>query len=309
MGSSSTTAALWHLMSDLEPPVRYRGRFAPTPSGPLHFGSLVAALASYQRARSAAGEWLVRIDDLDPPRELPGAADDILRTLAALGMHWDGPVVYQSRRIARYGAALEQLAAAGLLYGCSCSRRAIADRAQEGIEGPIYPGTCRALGLALIGTAVRLRTDPGKVEFTDLARGAIGQDVASEIGDFVLRRADGVYSYQLANVVDDAELGITEVVRGADLLASTPRQIYLQTLLGYRQPSYCHVPVVENERGEKLSKQTRAPALDVGRPLPQLCAAASFLGFNVGRDSDYDNVEDFWVRLSQQSLETALERR
>lgn len=293
----------------MTPPSPYRGRFAPTPSGPLHFGSLVAALASYQRARERGGGWQVRIDDLDTPRVVPGAADDILRMLDAFGMHWDGAVVYQSARSAHYAAALTYLESLNLLYGCRCSRRAIADQAQEGTEGPIYPGTCRALGLEFADAAVRVRTQPGVIAFDDLARGPQTQDLWNEIGDFVLRRADGVYSYQLANVVDDAEFGITEVVRGADLLASTPRQIYLQTLLGYRQPAYCHVPLVCNAHGEKLSKQTRAPALDATRPLPQLCSAARFLGFAVGQASDYDNVEDFWSALSKQSLETALSGR
>lgn len=284
----------------------YRGRFAPTPSGPLHFGSLVAALASYQRARARDGEWQVRIDDLDTPRVVPGAADEILRTLAAFGMHWVGAAVYQSERTTRYAVALDRLGSLSLLYGCRCSRRAIVDQAQEGTEGPIYPGTCRALGLGFADVAVRIRTQPGVIEFDDLARGTVRQDLWSEIGDFVLRRADGVYSYHLATVIDDAEFGITEVVRGADLLASTPRQIYLQTLLGYCRPAYCHVPVVRNAQGEKLSKQTRAPALDATRPLPQLCSAARFLGFAVGNASDYDNVDDFWSTLSEQSLETAL---
>lgn len=296
-------------MSPPGSPNGYRGRFAPTPSGPLHFGSLVAALASYQRARAARGVWLLRIDDLDPPRVAPGASDAILRALEAFGMHWDAPVIYQSQRTAHYAAALETLAAAGLIYGCRCSRRAIADRAQEGVDGPIYPGTCRALGFDFSAAAARVKTQPGSIAFDDLAQGSVKQNLAEDIGDFVLRRADGVYSYQLANVVDDAEFDITEVVRGADLLASTPRQIYLQQLLGYARPAYCHVPVVCNEHGEKLSKQTRATALDLTQPLRQLCAAARFLGFGVGQVSDYDNVDNFWDWIASQSLETALSVR
>lgn len=296
-------------MSDAQAASKYCGRFAPTPSGPLHFGSLVAALASYQRARSAGGRWQLRIDDLDAPRVVPGAADGILRTLVAYGMQWDGPVVYQSQRTARYAAVLESLRSSGLLYGCRCSRRAIADQAQDGVEGPVYPGTCRRLELGFIDTAVRVRTRPGTIAFADLARGAVSQDLSREIGDFVLRRADGIYSYQLATVVDDAEFCITEVVRGADLLASTPRQIYLQTLLGYGRPGYCHVPVVCNPQGEKLAKQTHAPALEATRPLPELCAAARFLGFIVGAPDDYDNVDDFWRALGNQSLEVALRRK
>ena len=258
----------------------YCGRFAPTPSGHLHFGSLVAAMASYLRARAAGGTWHVRIDDLDAPRVVPGAADDILRTLESFGLQWDGPVIYQSHNLSAYEAALWSLAAANATYSCVCSRREIADSSISGIEGPVYPGTCRErVDLRDSVAAVRVRTQDRWIEFNDALAGLTRQNLAREIGDFVLRRADGVFNYQLAVVVDDAALGVTEVVRGADLIGSTARQIYLQQLLGYSTPRYCHVGVVRNARGEKLSKQTLAPPLDKSNPMPDLLAAAHFLGY------------------------------
>lgn len=258
----------------------YRGRFAPTPSGPLHFGSLVAAVASYIRARAAGGQWHVRIDDLDVPRVVPGAADDILRTLEAFGLEWDGPVVYQRHNFPAYEEALASLAAKRSTYHCICSRREIADSSVGGIEGPIYPGTCRErVDLGDRAAVIRVRSEDRWIEFEDVLAGPVRQNLAREIGDFVLRRADGTFNYQLAVVVDDAALGVTEVVRGADLIGSTARQIYLQQLLGYSTPNYCHVAVVRNDRGEKLSKQTLAPPLDQADPVPALVAAARFLGY------------------------------
>ena len=258
---------------------RYRGRFAPSPSGPLHFGSLVAAVASFLEARTRGGEWLVRMDDLDPPRVAAGAAEDILRTLAACGLEWDGPVVYQSTRNAAYHCALHRLRGLRLVYPCSCTRREIADSALAGAEGPVYPGTCRG-GIVpdRYARALRLDTRSATVAFEDALQGARVSALEQEAGDFVLYRADGVYAYQLAAVVDDAEQGVTDIVRGADLLASTPRQIYIQKLLGLPQPRYAHLPVAVDERGEKLSKQTRARAVDSARPLPALVAALTFLG-------------------------------
>jgi len=255
----------------------YVGRFAPSPTGPLHFGSLVAALASWLDARAAEGRWLVRIEDLDAPRALPGAADDILRTLDRLGLGWDGPVVYQSRRSASYKAALESLDT----YWCGCTRREIADssigRASDGAQ--IYPGTCRA-GLAPGRTprALRVRTGGEEIAFTDRVQGPQRQVLEREIGDFVLLRADGQFAYQLAVVVDDAEQGVTDVVRGADLLDSTPRQIFLQRLLGYPMPRYLHVPAAVNQAGEKLSKQTGARPVDIKRKAEELARALTFLG-------------------------------
>jgi|SRR5688572_30075695 glutamyl-Q tRNA(Asp) synthetase len=275
---------------------RYRGRFAPSPTGPLHFGSLVAAVGSFLEARAHSGEWLVRMEDLDPPRVIPGAADEILRALEACGMEWDGPVALQSERNDAYHAALHRLRQAGRVYPCACSRREIADSAIAGAEGPVYPGTCRG-GLAPSRTAraQRLDTRGAAVTFDDAIQGRIACDLERECGDFVLYRADGVYAYQLAVVVDDAEQGITHVVRGADLLGSTPRQIYLQQLLELARPRYMHLPVAVNERGEKLSKQTFAAPLDPARPLPALMAALDFLGQQPPRELARATVTELWT--------------
>lgn len=258
---------------------RYRGRFAPSPTGPLHLGSLLAALASWLDARAQGGEWLVRIEDLDPPRVVPGAADAILHTLEACGLWWDGPVLYQSVRVDAYRAALASLAARGELYSCRCSRREIADSGLRGIEGPVYPGTCRDRAAEPAREqALRVRTDDAEIRFTDRIQGEVAHRLASDIGDFVVRRADGMAAYQLAVVVDDAEQGITDVVRGADLLASTTRQIHLQGLLGLPVPRHAHLPVLVNAQGEKLSKQTGATALDATVPLTPLRQALALLG-------------------------------
>jgi glutamyl-Q tRNA(Asp) synthetase len=272
-----------------------RGRFAPSPTGPLHFGSLVAAVGSYLQAKSRGGEWLVRIEDLDPPREVPGAADDILRTLEAFGLHWDGEVVYQSRRHGRYEQALEELKSRGALYPCACSRREVSDSSIKGVDGPVYPGTCRP-GIApdRAPRAWRVRVDGATVEFTDVLQGRRCRHLASAFGDFVLRRADGFFAYQLAVVVDDADQGISEVVRGADLIESTPRQIHLQRLLNLPTPEYLHLPVVLNARGEKLSKQTFAAPLDIARPLPSLLRVMRFLGQEVSPELADGGIEDFW---------------
>lgn len=273
---------------------RYRGRFAPSPTGPLHFGSLVAAVASFLEARTRGGDWLVRMDDIDPPRVVAGAADDILRTLAACGLEWDGQVVHQSARSDAYHSALHRLREKGRVYPCACSRREIADSALAGTEGLVYPGTCRG-GIASdqCARALRLDTRGATVAFDDALQGRIECGLDRESGDFVLYRADGVYAYQLAVVVDDAEQGITDVVRGADLLASTPRQICIQKLLGLPRPRYAHLPVVVNTQGEKLSKQTQALPVDADRPLPALIAALSFLGQSPPRD--FATVRDLWA--------------
>jgi glutamyl-Q tRNA(Asp) synthetase len=244
----------------------YRGRFAPSPTGPLHFGSLVAALGSYLDARAHGGEWLVRMEDLDTPRVVPGAADDILRTLERFGLQWDGPVLYQSSRIEAYEAALENLRARGLVFPCICSRKDVGER---------YPGTCRK-GAKPGRTSWRFQAGPATVAFVDRRLGTQSQNVEEYVGDFVLKRADGVFTYQMAVVVDDAFQGITHVVRGEDLLDSTPRQILLQRALGYPQPDYLHLPVVLNEAGQKLSKQTGAAVLDLNR-VPELLEEARFL--------------------------------
>lgn len=257
----------------------YRGRFAPTPSGPLHFGSMVAAVGSFLDARSRDGTWLVRIDDLDPPRTVPGAADAILRCLDAFGMYWDGTVVYQRTRNDAYHAALHQLLQSGHTYPCACSRKEISDAGLAGVEGTVYPGTCRkALTAGRGARALRVRTDAAVVEFDDGLQGHVRQALQAEIGDFVVYRADHVFAYHLACAVDDAEQGITDVVRGADLIASTPRQIHLQKLLGLPTPAYLHLPVAVNGAGEKLSKQSRAHAVEQSRPVATLDRVLRFLG-------------------------------
>ena len=262
-------------------PVSYRGRFAPSPTGPLHFGSLVAAVGSYLDARTRGGEWLVRMEDVDTSRNVPGAADDILRTLAAFGFAWDGPVLYQTTRLAAYAEALAELKLCGLAYGCACSRKEIADSAtRPAIDGgQAYPGNCR-LGLPAgrLPRAWRLGVSDVPLGFADRIQGRVEQQLARDVGDFVLLRADGLYAYQLAVVVDDAFQGITDVVRGADLLASTPRQCWLQQCLGLPTPSYAHLPVAANAAGEKLSKQTLAKALAVGQAAELLVQALRFLG-------------------------------
>ena len=256
----------------------YRGRFAPSPTGPLHQGSLVAAVASWVDARAAAGEWRLRIEDVDATRTVPGAAEDIVRTLESLGLTWDGDVLWQDTRRARYEEALAALASAGRVYRCRCSRREIADSALRGIEGVVYPGTCRDRGLSRQSEgADRFRVPPGDVTFEDRLRGRLAQDVARDIGDFVVNRRDELHAYQLAVVVDDADQEITDVVRGADLLWSTPRQVLLQRALGFPTPRYLHVPVVTNAAGEKLSKQTLAHPVAHGDAMA-LREALAFLG-------------------------------
>lgn len=258
----------------------YRGRFAPSPTGPLHAGSLAAALASWLDARAHGGQWLVRIEDLDPPREVPGAARRILQTLARFGLASDEAPVFQSRRGDLYQAALRQLERADLVYGCACSRAdVVAAQRTLGLSADIYPGTCRSGTGGRPARAVRLRVPDAAIGFDDRAGGRFVQNLARDVGDFVIRRADRLWAYQLAVVVDDAEQRITDVVRGADLLQNTPRQIFLQRALGLPTPRYLHVPVVTNPRGEKLSKQTGAAALDADAPLAELERAWQHLGF------------------------------
>lgn len=275
--------------------VPYRGRFAPSPTGPLHFGSLIAAAASYLDARSHGGDWYVRMEDVDRPREMPGAADSILRSLEALGLRWDGPVLYQSRRQDAYDAALEQLAADGAIYPCACSRREIADGAVAGPNGAIYPGTCRnGLPPGRTARALRARVPPQRIDFDDRLQGHCGQELVTEVGDFVVRRADGLVAYQLAVVVDDADQRITHVVRGSDLLDSTPRQIHLQRLLGLPTPSYLHLPVAVDANGDKLSKQTGAPSIEGREPLELLLNALRFLGQQPPERLLEENCEALW---------------
>lgn len=238
------------------------GRFAPSPTGPLHFGSLVAAVASFLDARAAGGQWLLRMEDLDRPRCEPGAADTIRRQLEAYGLVWDGAVLFQSQRDEAYAAALDALRGAGAAFPCTCTRSQLA-QAPRNAEGEIiYPGTCRLRAPPrMTAHSWRVRVDWAGTRFVDRIHGELQQNLAREVGDFIVKRADGLFAYQLAVVVDDAFQGITHVVRGADLLWNTPRQIYLQGLLGVPTPTYAHVPLVTNSAGQKLSKQTRAPAL------------------------------------------------
>lgn len=256
----------------------YRGRFAPSPTGPLHFGSLAAAVGSYLDAKHHHGAWLVRMEDLDMPRCLHGAADGILRTLEAFGLHWDEEVIYQSRRSAAYEAALHELQANGAAYPCCCTRKDISDSALHGIDGPVYPGTCRnGIPAGREERAWRVRTNSEPVGFDDTLQGRVTQHLESEIGDFVVKRADGLFAYQLAVVVDDAFQGVTHVVRGADLLYSTARQIYLQRLLKLATPAYMHLPIAVNAQGEKLSKQTLAPAIATDDVVVTLIEVLEFL--------------------------------
>lgn len=279
-------------------PARYRGRFAPSPTGPLHFGSLVAAVASYCDARAAGGEWLVRIEDVDFPRRRPDAEAQILATLERYGFQWDGKIVRQSDRIARYDEALARLREAGRVYACTCTRREL-EAAPVGISGErVYPGTCRGRPPPSSGDrrrhAWRVRVEAEVRTCNDRLQVAQRQELARDVGDFVVRRSDGLFAYQLAVVVDDGDQAITDVVRGADLLSSTPRQMLLQTLLDLPTPAYLHVPVAINHSGEKLSKQTRAAALP-DTPLPALLAAWRFLGQSPLVEPP-TRVAEFWRR-------------
>lgn len=277
----------------------YRGRFAPSPTGPLHMGSLVAAMASYLDARAHQGRWLVRIEDLDFDRNVAGADQDIIASLGRCGMQSDEAIVWQSQRQKLYETALIQLGE--MVFPCACSRKEIADsRLRAGLQdSQIYPGNCRhGISDGRLARSFRLRVPDGAaacIQFQDRLLGMQQQDLSTEVGDFVLKRADGFWAYQLAVVVDDAAQGITDIVRGEDLLDSTARQIYLQNLLGLPQPRYLHVPVVVNEVGEKLSKQTGAVAFDRGNNdllRDALLPASQFLQLDLG--SEIETIEQFW---------------
>lgn len=273
----------------------YRGRFAPTPSGPLHFGSLVAATGSYLEARSRRGEWYLRIDDLDPPRVAPGATESILRCLEALGFEWDGPILYQSKRVAAYHAALHRLRQLGLVYPCACTRREITDSAIPGVKGAVYPGTCRdSLPPGRPARALRVRVQGIHIAFNDSLLGPQHRDLEHEVGDFIVYRADGVYAFHLASAVDDGEYSVTAVVRGADLLESSARQIHLLRLLALPVPRYVHLPVAVDQHGEKLSKQTRAAPVDPTHPLAVLQAVLRFLNQAVPDDLGGATVPELW---------------
>lgn len=266
----------------------YRGRFAPSPSGPLHFGSLVAALGSFLQARSQSGEWLVRIEDLDPPREMPGADKMILECLQSHGLTWDGQVEYQSRRQDAYHEALTRLEKKQLLFNCSCSRKTLREYGEQHIDknfdsnAAIYPGICRDLNQSHKDCAVRIKVNSQQIMFADKVFGLIAQDLENDVGDFVLKRRDGLIAYQLAVVVDDIWQGITEVVRGVDLLDSTPRQLYLYQCLDARPPDYLHLPLAVASDGKKLSKQTHAQSVNQSDARENLINAMTCLGMNPG---------------------------
>jgi glutamyl-Q tRNA(Asp) synthetase len=293
-GAKSSSATATTGTVEGAPP--YRGRFAPTPSGALHFGSLVAALASWLDARACGGQWLVRIEDLDPPRERPGAADAILATLESLGLHWDGPVLRQSSRHDAYLAALERLRRDERLRECGCPRTALAALPQNAnrVSGDdlYHPPECLVGAGQADGVALRFRVPDVDVDVIDRAQGAVRVNVARSVGDFVLRRRDGLWAYQLAVVVDDEAQGITDVVRGADLLSSTPRQALLQDALGLRRPKYMHVPLAVDAGGLKLSKTSDAPQLAGAAPAAQLAAGLQFLGQELPPDAADAGVAD-----------------
>ena len=259
----------------------YIGRFAPTPSGHLHFGSLVAALASYLDARSVGGRWLMRMEDLDPPREEPGAQAAILNALESYGFEWDGEMVRQSDRHDAYAEVLNRLLNHGLAYACTCSRKQL-----EPYHG-IYPGFCRNAGHDTKDAAIRLRVPELEYHFIDRVQGEYRQHLGREVGDFVIRRRDGLYAYQLAVVLDDAWQGVTDIVRGADLLDSTPRQLYLQELLGLPQPRYLHIPLITQPDGHKLGKSYRSPPLTEDQATPLLLRALRALGQKPGAELAY----------------------
>ena len=262
------------------------GRFAPTPSGPLHLGSLVTAVASYCDARSQQGEWLLRIEDLDTPRVVRGSADDILRTLDAFGFDWDGPVLYQSQRFDAYEEALNQLKDDGLIYSCECTRKLLhASNLDSGPLGLIYPGICRNKKLTNPLLSQRLNIqDAGSIEFTDIHYGPYELDLGKQVGDIILRRIDGVYAYHLAVVLDDGLQQVNQIVRGADLLEVTAVHLHLNQLLGIQPAQYLHIPLIKTRDGKKLSKQTGALALDIHQASNLLVKSLRFLGQPVESD-------------------------
>lgn len=275
----------------------YRGRFAPSPTGPLHFGSLVAALGSYLDARAHGGQWLLRIEDVDTQRSVAGATEAIVRTLAGFGFEWDGEVVVQSQRLDLYHAALVRLQLDGDVYPCACSRSAIASATdRRSVDGALlYPGTCRSgLPAGSAARAWRLRVPDREVRFVDRVQGESRQNLERDVGDFVLLRADGLYAYQLAVVVDDAAQGVNAVVRGVDLLDSTARQIYLQQRLGLPMPTYAHLPLAVNAAGEKLSKQTHAAPVSAAQGSAPLLAALRLLGQSVPDELNGVPLAEFW---------------
>ena len=283
------------------------GRFAPSPTGPLHLGSLVAAVGSWLFARREGGEWLVRMEDLDTPRVVAGSADEILHALERYGLMWDGEVVYQSKRTALYDEALRLLRETHLVYDCGCSRADLQRTASAPLgREPAYPGTCReGLPLGRTARAIRFQVPNEPIALDDIVAGRVEENVAIDTGDFVIRRADGMYAYQLAVVVDDAAQGVTQVVRGADLLSSTARQIALQRALGLPTPSYAHLPLVTNPDGSKLGKRDGAlplPSLDERHVAETLAYALSVLGVDVVRDTPANMLAEALARFEPARL-------
>ena len=273
----------------------YIGRFAPSPSGPLHFGSLITALATYLDAKANNGTWLVRIEDLDPPRESPEAAAEILRQLETLGLFWDGEVLYQSSRLDAYQSILEQFSKVDLCYDCDCTRPQIK------AMGSVYDGSCRSRTRPPADKfARRIKTTNKLIEIEDLVQGHYEQNLGRDTGDFVLRRKDGLIAYQLAVVADDDFQNISHVIRGFDLLDSTPRQIYLQQLLSYQTPEYAHVPIITNDQGQKLSKQHFAESIEVEKALALIITALSYLGKKTPQLNDFSDTEALlqWAKIN-----------
>ncbi len=274
---------------------QYIGRFAPSPTGPLHSGSLIAAVASYLQAQTRHGKWLVRMEDVDELRNVKGSADDILRTLEAYGFEWDDKVIYQTQRKDAYREALNQLIKKNLIYRCTCSRRNLKAIAQQGIYGSIYPGICASKKHPENSPhSLRVRTRDQYIEFKDAVMGCYGHNPKHDIGDFIIQRRDGLFAYQLAVVVDDAFQNITDIIRGFDLLDSTPRQIYLQQSLNYPQPTYAHLPIAINAKGNKLSKQTGAKGIKKTFDANALTQALHFLGQQPPEDLANASANSFW---------------
>jgi len=273
----------------------YRGRFAPSPTGPLHFGSLIAAISSYAQAKQRRGKWLVRIEDVDLPRCNNESTTLILKALEAYGMHWDEEILYQSQRTDIYQAAMDTLLTKNMCYHCACSRKQIKENTNSN-NISIYPGTCRnGVEKSKQARSVRLRTNDAIIQFKDEIQGQFSQNIYNNVGDFIIKRTDNLFAYQLAVVVDDYEQNITEIVRGSDMLDSTPRQIFLQQCLGYSSPNYIHTPLAINIDGSKLSKQAKAPAIDLNDPRPHLVKALHFLGQQPPHELLETDVNTIWV--------------
>jgi len=272
----------------------YRGRFAPSPSGSLHFGSLIAATASYLQARSQQGEWFLRIDDIDEKRTVKGADQNIIQTLDQFGFEWQGEIIYQSHCKADYQDALQQLIQKNLIYACDCSRQKIRRNARQSAYGYIYPGYCRDKNHQPEEYALRLRTNNKPIIFNDAILGRQQQKLEQEVGDFIIRRRDTLFAYQLAIVVDDEKQGISDIIRGADLLDSTARQIYLQQQLGYHTPDYAHLPLAMHPEGGKLSKLTAAPAIKPEQASLELFKALDFLGQQAPAESKHATLNELW---------------